>query len=279
MKLTRVEAALPRPHNRIIVSSGLLIAALVLGLSGSTLASPAAPPATIPASTPLSVAQPTRAPEEAAGWLLAAATPSYVGAQKPPARTFVALGDSLTAWAFAPGSWRATPAASWPNVLSQLDPDLDLLSNAGVPGNTTSQMVARLKTDVLAYHPDVLFVMAGTNDLGRHWASSVTVSNVRTIIHRARSQGIEVVLLTIPPNNRATSSQLRALRATNVALAQMAEAEGADVIDVYAVLVDSGGHLPAAYAARDRLHLTKSAEEAIARAIFDQLGPASRSQS
>jgi lysophospholipase L1-like esterase len=83
---------------------------------------------------------------------------------RPVLRTAVVLGDSITAanatlvngmWHFGnsfseKGVWRAGMRA---------------LYNAGVPGEKSFQIVARLTSQVLAYNPDVCIIMSGTNDV------------------------------------------------------------------------------------------------------------------
>jgi len=186
-------------------------------------------------------------------------------------RTFVALGDSLSAWAFAPGTRQPSKTGSWPTLLSSTDGNLKLLHNAGVPGNTTAQMLARFKRDVLSYHPDMLLILGGTNDVGYGVAVSTTVGNIRRIVESAKAHGIEVVLLTIPPNNDISTSKLSRLRQTNRALIQLGRAEGITVVDVYAALASASGRLPAAYAAADHLHLTRRGEAVLAAAVYAQL--------
>jgi len=63
-------------------------------------------------------------------------------------KTIVFLGDSLTEW----GGW------------NERFPDKEI-HNCGIAGNTTAQILQRLKP-VLALAPDKLFFMAGINDLG-----------------------------------------------------------------------------------------------------------------
>jgi lysophospholipase L1-like esterase len=80
---------------------------------------------------------------------------------------FVAIGDSLTA------QWSTIPVP-WPSRLTTNDPKLHLISNAGVPGDTTAKvsghsttgMLNRFASDVLNKSPDLVFIMGGTNDLG-----------------------------------------------------------------------------------------------------------------
>jgi len=155
--------------------------------------------------------------------------PASTAAPVPAPRTFVVLGDSLSVWAFASHGTRASTTGAWPSLLAGMDSDLKLVHNAGVPGNTTTQMLARLRRDVFAYHPDILFVLGGTNDAGDDFAVSTTVANLRKIVEAARAQGIEVVLLTIPPNNALRSSRLARLRQTNTALIALGKADGITV--------------------------------------------------
>jgi lysophospholipase L1-like esterase len=189
-------------------------------------------------------------------------------------RTFVALGDSLTAWAWDPGT-RCTSADTWPSVLATLDSDLVLLRNAGVPGNRSWQMAARFGRDVLAYHPDLLFVLGGANDIGDRRPALATVGYLRTIVRAARSQGIGVVLLTIPPNSRLHAPERRLLLQTNTEIVRMADEEGVMVVDLYSVLVNPSGGLAKGYAAADGLHLNHHGEAAVAQAVYAALHPVS----
>lgn len=48
--------------------------------------------------------------------------------------------------------------------------------NAGVSGNTTSQMTARVSSDVLSHSPDAVFAMAGTNDGAHAFENNIAAS-------------------------------------------------------------------------------------------------------
>jgi acyl-CoA thioesterase I len=181
------------------------------------------------------------------------------------------LGDSLSAWAFAPGSACGSASGTWPRVLAAMDSGLTLVHNGGVPGNTTSQMLARMQHDVLAYHPDVLFVLGGTNDVADDFAVSKTVANIRRIAQTATADGIEVVLLTVPPNDAMRGWELTRLREINAELLALGRAQGIVVVDVYAALASAGGRLPTAYAAADRLHLNLRGEATLAATVYAAL--------
>jgi lysophospholipase L1-like esterase len=141
-----------------------------------------------------------------------------------PLPRFVAFGDSITYRA----PW-ATVAAS---------ASVDFVRNAGVPGNTTAQMLARLNHDVLAYNPDVVTLMGGTNDRAQGVPLRTAMAHLRTIITRLENAGARVVLMTIPPNTGSVA-------AWNAAIRSLADSEGVPCADIYSVLANAhGGWLP-----------------------------------
>jgi len=74
--------------------------------------------------------------------------------------------------------------------------------NAGRGGNCTRDLLKRFKGAVLAEKPDLLILMAGTNDILNH-ARSVPLNeyreNVATMVGQAREAGCRVLLMTILP--------------------------------------------------------------------------------
>jgi lysophospholipase L1-like esterase len=189
------------------------------------------------------------------------------------ARTFVALGDSLTAWAFAPGSTSPGTNGVWPSVLEGQESSLILLKNAGIPGNTTSQMLARLERDVLAYSPDVLFLMGGTNDIGLDMSIPNAIGNIRQIVETAKTDGITVVLMTVPPVNDDYNYRMANRAEYNADLASLASQEGILLVDVFSALATPDGSLASAYSAFDGLHLSQQGEQAVAQAVCRALHP------
>lgn len=73
--------------------------------------------------------------------------------------------------------------------------------NAGVNGNTTVNLLARLERDVLSKKPGLVILMVGTNDM-LHTDKSLTMAqyeqNYQELITRIRKES-DVVLMTIPP--------------------------------------------------------------------------------
>lgn len=88
-------------------------------------------------------------------------------------RRMVVLGDSLTEQGDAPGGWVSLLAAE---VGARLPPPAPLIVNSGVSGDRSPDMLARLERDVLAYHPDVVLINCGVNDVWhafRDWDTGV----------------------------------------------------------------------------------------------------------
>jgi lysophospholipase L1-like esterase len=159
-------------------------------------------------------------------------------------RTFVALGDSLTAW----------PSSNpWPSRLDAADAALTLVGNAGVPGNTTSQMRARLATDVYAHKPEVLFVLGGTNDLGYGISESAIIANLRAIVVDAKAHKIMVILINVPPDSY--TNMVPKIKSLNAAILKLGNSQRVNVIDIYGVLANGDGVFQPRYTS-DGLHFS-----------------------
>lgn len=75
-------------------------------------------------------------------------------------RRVVVLGDSIAA------GWELPPGAAWPEQLQALLPPGDgwRVINAGIPGETAAQGLARTARDVTAWQPHVVLIAFGLND-------------------------------------------------------------------------------------------------------------------
>lgn len=74
--------------------------------------------------------------------------------------------------------------------------------NAGISGNNTKDLVLRLERDCLAYRPDLVVVMVGTNDALNSQKivnDKDFAANLTTLVKKINQAGSKVLLLTIPP--------------------------------------------------------------------------------
>jgi lysophospholipase L1-like esterase len=190
-------------------------------------------------------------------------TPAPAKPPPPKVYTFVALGDSLT-------SGYGDPGPSWPSRLDAEDANLRLVNNAGVPGDTTAQMLARVNSDVFAYKPEVLFIMGGTNDLGHNISQATTIANLRAIIVAANAKGIRITLITIPPN--ASAGMVNEIDSLNAAIVHLGNAYRLVVIDIHTPLSQSTGVYWPKYTS-DGLHFSALGAQAVANTIYARIHP------
>ncbi len=108
----------------------------------------------------------------------------------PKGTTIIALGDSLTK-----GMGASAPEYGYVPILEKR---LGItIINKGVSGNTTSDALLRLDTDVLTQHPDIVIILLGGNDYLQKVPPEETFANLRTIITRIQSRGAVVFLVGI----------------------------------------------------------------------------------
>nr|WP_269327864.1 GDSL-type esterase/lipase family protein [Kineosporia mesophila] len=135
-------------------------------------------------------------------------------------RLTVGLGDSIT---YRSGSWFRRVCGSGV---------VNTCRDSGIRGDTTAGMLSRLQTDVLDLHPDVVTVMAGTNDMLYGFTTAQSIRNIGEIVTQIRDSGATVVLCTIAPRN-ATPGEAMAL---NKAIRKYAKKHHVALFDVAPLL-------------------------------------------
>ena len=115
--------------------------------------------------------------------------------------TIVFVGDSVTA------SANMTLENRWPQRVG-VAAGFTTIINAGVPGNKSSQILARFQADVLEHVPDVVVMMFTVNDSANGVPLSTHEANYRTMIEAAQLAGAKVVLIT-PPVYRSSVANWR----------------------------------------------------------------------
>lgn len=125
------------------------------------------------------------------GTALAGCGRSQGKAQPVPAgSTVLALGDSLT---YGTG---ASAETSYPAVLAELT-GWNIV-NAGVPGDTSAQALARLPALLAEHRPKLVIVSIGGNDFLRKLPESDTRANVHAACKLALESGAQVLLVAVP---------------------------------------------------------------------------------
>jgi acyl-CoA thioesterase I len=108
----------------------------------------------------------------------------------PTGSTVLILGDSLS---FGTG---ADKGQDYPTLLAQ-NTGWHII-NAGVPGDTSEQGLARLPILLEEHQPALLMVELGGNDFLKKVPVSQTIANLKTIIQMGQSKNITTLLVAIP---------------------------------------------------------------------------------
>jgi acyl-CoA thioesterase I len=108
----------------------------------------------------------------------------------PADAVLLAFGDSIT---YGTG---AAPEESYPAVLARLTGRA--VVNAGVPGETTAEGLARLPGMLEKYRPALVILCLGGNDFLRRLDDQQAADNLRAMLRLVKSKGVDVVLLGVP---------------------------------------------------------------------------------
>jgi lysophospholipase L1-like esterase len=143
----------------------------------------------------------------------------------------------------------------------------------GIGGQTSSQMVLRMMSDVVALKPRVVHIMAGTNDIAGNtgpMTAQMSEDNVRAMTDVARSHGIAALIASVPPAASfpwAPKIETRAaIEELNRRLKGVARDTGSVWIDYHPVLDDGTGAMKPGLA-DDGVHPTEAGYDAMASVI------------
>ncbi len=158
----------------------------------------------------------------------------------------------------------------------------------GISGQTTPQMLVRFRADVIALHPSVVVILAGTNDLAGNTGPTTLQAienNLASMAELAVANHIRVVLASILPVSdyesrdgtpivQTTQRPPEKIRALNDWIKSYAAQNKLAWLDYYSAMIDDKGFLKEELS-EDGLHpnakgyavMAPIAEEAIARAL------------
>jgi lysophospholipase L1-like esterase len=158
----------------------------------------------------------------------------------------------------------------------------------GISAQTTSQMLLRMRPDVIALKPKVVVILAGTNDIAGNtgpMTDEEIEGNLASMSELAAANGIKVVLSSITPVSayhtarpsaapQTTIRPVARVKALNDWMRSYATAHKHVYLDYYSSMVDGAGMLKEEFSADD-LHPTAAgyavmaplADAAIARAL------------
>ncbi len=143
----------------------------------------------------------------------------------------------------------------------------------GIGGQTSSQMVLRMYSDVVALKPKAVHIMAGTNDIAGNtgpMTAEMSENNFRAMVDIAKWHGIRVLVASIPPAAsfpwRPGLETKKPIAELNAWLKRFARESGATWVDYHPVLDDGTGAMKPGLAS-DGVHPTEAGYDAMAAVI------------
>jgi lysophospholipase L1-like esterase len=110
-----------------------------------------------------------------------------LGSPSPGEDRIVFLGNSIT--------------ESWKDKSPKLFSNISYV-NRGISGQTTPQILKRLKSDAIDLQPTILIILAGINDIAEN-TGPITLKeiadNIKSMAEQAKSNGIEIILSSVLP--------------------------------------------------------------------------------
>ncbi len=117
--------------------------------------------------------------------------------------------------------------------------------NRGISGQTTPQILLRIRQDVIALKPKAVIILAGTNDVAEN-TGPISVEgmedNIASMVELAQKSGVKVILSSVLPVYRYKwSPEIRPvekIRTLNLWMKEYASHAGIEYVDYYSAMVD-----------------------------------------
>lgn len=166
-------------------------------------------------------------------------------------------GDSITINGIATSSGTQDRGPSWTSELvRQSMGRIRYVFNAAVAGQRTDEALGRFDTFVSPQTPDVVFLTAGTNDIGAVRDMSAWLADIEA--YRVKCAAIKAQLIVgaiWPSDTNSPAGRSATARTWNSALYEWAEAKGVQVVPWDTLANASTGGWPAGWSS-DNLHPT-----------------------
>lgn len=144
-----------------------------------------------------------------------------------------------------------------------------VIRNAGVSGNTTAQMLARIQADVIDHKPAMCIVLGGTNDAAGNVTLATYRANMGAILDRLINARIRPIVLAVTP--RAASKTL--ISQYNAWITAYCGQRGIQVIDTYTPVVDHATSGIAAAYNVDGTHFNEAGYRLLGQTVFNAIDP------
>ncbi|MDL2309937.1 SGNH/GDSL hydrolase family protein [Parabacteroides sp. OttesenSCG-928-B22] len=147
----------------------------------------------------------------------------------------------------------------------------------GISGQTTSEMLVRFRPDVIDLHPQIVVILAGTNDIAQnngYISHKHILGNIISMVELAKANQITPILCSVLPATRfgwrPEIEPAKLIVELNEMIKAYAEQNGLLYVDYYSSLTDEKGGLPTQYAT-DGVHPNLEAYRIMERLVQEAL--------
>lgn len=170
---------------------------------------------------------------------------------------------------------------------ASVHPDFFISNNyvgRGISGQTSSQLLMRLRQDAIELKPEVIVINVGVNDIAENngsYNATFTLGNIKSMAEIAESNGIKVILTSVLPADRidwnsSITNVPQKIDSLNVEIKRYAEIKGFEYTDYNSALRDEKGGLKQEYQ-NDAVHPNEKAyfvmegviQESIANILYN----------
>lgn len=166
-------------------------------------------------------------------------------------------GDSITINGIATSSGTQDRGPSWTSEIARQSMGrIRYIFNAAVAGQRTDEALARFEANVAPQSPDVVFLTAGTNDIGAVRDMAAWLADIETYRLKCVAIKAQLIIGAIwPSDTNNPAGRSATTRTWNSALYEWAESKGVQVVPWDTLANPATGGWPAGWSS-DNLHPT-----------------------
>ncbi|KAA6350136.1 Acetylxylan esterase [termite gut metagenome] len=188
--------------------------------------------------------------------------------------TVAFMGNSITAQGWKQGGYVRLIVSALESVGIKITP-----IPAGISGNKSNDMLARLDKDILSKHPDWMTLSCGVNDVW-HGERGVELEdykkNITEIVDHAITGNVKVILLTATVIGEEDNNNNRKLAGYNNFLRQLAKERGLPLADLNADFQEILGKMETTpesrYLTSDGVHMKPEGNVLMAKGCLRAMG-------
>lgn len=151
---------------------------------------------------------------------------------------------------------------------------------SGISGQTTKTMLGRFTTDVINRNPQVVVILAGTNDIARNDGYFVSMeqifSNIVRMAEMAKAKNIKVILCSVVPSSgyawTASIKPANLVARLNTLLEEYAATHDCGWVDYYSMFATADGSIDSKFSS-DGCHPLPAGYVLMEQALMPVLEP------